>query len=76
MAALLPRQEPGEDLDTTRCFSSLGNAGGRKGTSFSGLWGTVARGSYAPKITMACQVGVPAALTWERDSKCSSGCRG
>lgn len=54
----------------------MGKAGGGKGTSFSGPWDAVARGSYAPKIMMVWQVGVPGGLAWERDSECSSGCRG
>lgn len=68
MAALLPRQESGKDLDTTWCFSSLGKGDSGKGISFSGPWGAVARGSHAPKIMMVCQAGVPMGLSWERDS--------
>lgn len=44
MAALLPRQESGKDLDTTRCFSSLGKGGSGKGTSFFSAMGCGSQG--------------------------------
>ena len=53
------RQESEEDLDSTQRFSSLGKPGGGKGTSFSGPWAAVARGSRPPEIVMTWQVGGP-----------------
>lgn len=54
-----PRQESGEDLDSTWCFFGLGKPGGGKGTSFSGWWAVVARDSSLPEIATVWQVGGP-----------------
>lgn len=67
-----PRQESWKDLESSRLFSSTRTPGGGKGTCFSGLWAAVARGSWLAKITTMW----PGGLAWERDLKCSSGCRG